>query len=68
MSDAIALHTELSSAFELPTLGLKFESRAGFIMFIKKEDLRATGRDPGVGVEGLPNTFTNVVCFLGFVV
>ncbi|KAG0148849.1 hypothetical protein CROQUDRAFT_75045 [Cronartium quercuum f. sp. fusiforme G11] len=61
ISDAISLHEDLRSTFKLPALGLKFETRAGFMLFIKKDELRATSRDSGYGTDGLPSIFTNVV-------
>ncbi|EGG06571.1 uncharacterized protein MELLADRAFT_106496 [Melampsora larici-populina 98AG31] len=60
ISDAIALQEELRSTFHLPTLGLKFENRAGFILSLSKDDLRATSNDSGFGPQGLPTVFTNV--------
>ncbi|KAH9824432.1 muts domain V-domain-containing protein [Melampsora americana] len=60
ISDAIALQEELRSSFHLPTLGLKFENRAGFILSLNKEDLRAASRESGSGPQGLPTVFTNV--------
>lgn len=61
ISDAIALQEEFRSTFQLPTLGLKFENRSGFVLSLNKDDLRATSRDSGFGPQGLPTIFTSVV-------
>ncbi|CAH7688090.1 muts domain V-domain-containing protein [Phakopsora pachyrhizi] len=61
LNDAIQICEELQVKYNLPKLQFKFETRGGFILFIKKENLRATSSDSGYSKLGLPSIFTNVV-------
>ncbi|PLW11173.1 hypothetical protein PCANC_10804 [Puccinia coronata f. sp. avenae] len=63
LSDAMALCEALKAKYHLPRLTFHFETRAGFMLHIKKEDLRAgSGGTAGTDHDtGLPKVFTNIV-------
>ncbi|KAI9625290.1 hypothetical protein PSHT_09166 [Puccinia striiformis] len=63
LSDAIAMCEALKEEYHLPKLQFHFETRAGFMLQIKKDELRATtsNSDTASNSDGLPKVFTNIV-------
>ncbi|EFP77163.2 uncharacterized protein PGTG_03119 [Puccinia graminis f. sp. tritici CRL 75-36-700-3] len=61
LSDAMAMCEALKEEHHLPKLQFIFETRAGFMLQIKKDDLRGTSNDTTDHPDGLPKVFTNIV-------
>lgn len=61
LSDAMALCEALKAEYHLPKLNFNFETRAGFMLHIKKEDLRVGSGSTTNTHDGLPEIFTNIV-------
>jgi len=61
LSDAMALCEALKTEYHLPKLNFNFETRAGFMLHIKKEDLRVGSGSTSSTHDGLPKIFTNIV-------
>ncbi|KNZ50093.1 hypothetical protein VP01_45g4 [Puccinia sorghi] len=60
LSDAMALCEALKAEYHLPKLNFNFETRAGFMLHIKKEDLRVGSGSTTNTHDGLPEIFTNI--------
>ncbi|WAQ90843.1 hypothetical protein PtA15_13A242 [Puccinia triticina] len=61
LSDAMAMCEALKEEYHLPKLQFVFETRTGFMLQMKKDDLRATSKDSAYHPDGLPKVFTNIV-------
>ncbi|MBW0473963.1 hypothetical protein O181_013678 [Austropuccinia psidii MF-1] len=61
LSDAISICEELKEQYHLPKMQFNFETRAGFMLHIKKDDLMASNGKWDTNKEGLPSVFTNIV-------
>jgi hypothetical protein len=62
----MAMCEALKDEYHLPKLQFVFETRAGFMLQIKKDDLRGPSYNTADHPDGLPKFFTNIVGFFFF--